>query len=309
LTTPLPLKPGDTIALVATARKVTPGEMRPAIDRIGEWGYRVREGANLYKQDHQFAGSDAERLADLQQALDDPAVKAVLFARGGYGTARIVDGVNLAGFTQHPKWLIGFSDVTVLHSHVHRYAQTCTLHAPMAINFGKAPAPVLDALLALLKGERPGITFDNSSLNRPGHATGTLVGGNLSILYSLACTPSDIDTKGKILFLEDLDEHLYHVDRMMVQLKRSGKLRHLAGLVVGDVGEMRDNTKKWGFAADNPYGHTAAEIIHEHVAGYEYPVAFGCPAGHRSDNRPLLFGAVAELQAGDPCTLTYPDHG
>ncbi len=306
---PPPLKIGDTIALVATARKVTKEEMQPAIRQLGEWGYQVREGSNLYGKDNQFAGSDNQRLADLQQALDDPGIKAILFARGGYGTVRIIDRVNLAGVAQHPKWLVGFSDVTVLHSHFHRYAQMCTLHAPMAINIAKSSNESLDSLLAVLRGNRHEIQFSADHRNRPGQARGILAGGNLSMLYSLAGTPSDIDTRDKILFIEDLDEHLYHVDRMMMQLKRSGKLRNLAGLLVGDVNEMRDNTKKWGFANDNPYGHNAAEIIQAHVAEYAYPVAFSFPAGHRDDNRPLVLGAMADINVGDQCTLSYTENG
>ncbi len=293
------------MAIVATARKVSHDEMQPAVDMIRRWGFRPVEGRNLYKAFGQFAGTDDERAADLQDALDDDGIRAILFARGGYGTVRIVDRIDLSAFGARPKWLAGFSDATVLHAHIRRHAGVETIHGPMAINVATASPESLDTMRRMLAGERPGVECPSSPLNREGSCTGPLTGGNLSLLYALAGTPSDAGTDGAILFLEDLDEHLYHVDRMMMTLRRSGKLAPLAGLIVGDVSAMRDNTRAWGFGSDNPYGKTAEEIIHEHVAGYDFPVCFGFPAGHRDDNRPLILGAEATLEVGAGVRLSY----
>ena len=284
---PLPLKAGDTIAIVATARKVSRDEMAPAIDILQQWGLHVTEGKNLYADKNQFAGDDTLRAEDFQWALDNPNIKAVLFARGGYGSVRIIDSINFSEFKKNPKWLIGFSDITTIHSHVHKQLNIVTLHAPMAINFPKSPNVILKQIKDFLFGNSIVLNAATHPLNRTGNATGQLVGGNLSILYSLAASASDIDTNGKILFLEDLDEYLYHIDRMMMQLKRSGKLHGLAGLVVGAMSDMKDNTI--------PFGKTAEEIIAEHVSEYNFPVCFNFPAGHITENNPLAMGSYTEL--------------
>lgn len=284
---PLPLKAGDTIAIVATARKVSRDEMAPAIDILQQWGLHVTEGKNLYADKNQFAGDDTLRAEDFQWALDNPNIKAVLFARGGYGSVRIIDSINFSEFKKNPKWLIGFSDITTIHSHVHKQLNIVTLHAPMAINFPKTPDVILKQIKEFLFGNSIVLNAATHPLNRTGNATGQLVGGNLSILYSLAASASDINTEGKILFLEDLDEYLYHIDRMMMQLKRSGKLHGLAGLVVGAMSDMKDNTI--------PFGKTAEEIIAEHVSEYNFPVCFNFPAGHITENNLLAMGSYTEL--------------
>jgi muramoyltetrapeptide carboxypeptidase len=299
------LADGDAVAVVATARKVTKADMQPALDMLAGWGYRVVPGPNLYAADRQFAGTDAQRAADLQWALDDGDVKAVLFARGGYGTVRLLDRIDFSGFAARPKWLIGFSDITVLHSHIQRTLGLPTVHGPMASTLATSHPETKDILQRILRGALPPVRAAAAPLNRPGAGRGVLTGGNLSILYALSGTPSDIDTRGKILFLEDLDEHLYHVDRMMMNLKQSGKLEGLAGLVVGDVSSMRDNTTRWGFAADNPFGRTAEEIIREHADPYDFPVCFRFPAGHTDRNTPLVLGMEAALAVDDAATLTY----
>lgn len=284
------LRPGDTIGIVATARKVSPEEMAPAIKRMEQWGLKVILGKNLYHTENQFSGSDAERAADLQEMLDDPEVKAVIIARGGYGTVRVVDRLNWDIFSRQPKWIIGYSDVTVLHSHIHTHLGIETLHATMPINFEKNAAATA-SLKSALFGEQLSYQVSGHLLNREGDCSAKVIGGNLSLLYSLAGTPSDIDTRGKILLIEDLDEYVYHIDRMMIQLKRSGKLKGLKGLVAGGMNDMRDNAV--------PFGKTAEEIINEAVAEYDYPVCFGFPSGHIAENFALILGREAELKVNE----------
>lgn len=296
MNTPPLLVPGSKIGIVAPARKVSPEEMQPAIDQLHQWGFEVAKGMYLYEQDHQFAGTDQQRWADLQMMLDDASVNAVLFARGGYGCARIIDKLDFTRFMRSPKWLIGFSDFTALHSHVNRHCKIETMHAPMAFNFPTTPAPVLDKLKQLLTGHTVSYDMSPSILNRLGKVQGELVGGNLSLLYAMAGTDSDLLTKGKILFLEDLDEYLYHIDRMMINLKRTQKLSHLKGLVVGGMSAMRDNTI--------PFGKSAEEIILDAVKEYDYPVCFGMPAGHVTDNHPLVLGRKIKLSVGEKVTIS-----
>lgn len=281
------MQQGDTIAIVCTARKITEAELRPAINTLETWGYKVKLGSTIGLDRDQFGGTDEQRAADMQAQLDDPNVKAILCARGGYGTVRMVDRLDFSAFAKDPKWLIGYSDVTVLHAHINQNFAVPTLHATMPVNFATNTPTALESLHQVLQGERPEYNFPTHELNSAGEAEGILVGGNLSVLYSISGSVSDIDTDGKVLFLEDLDEYLYHVDRMMMQLKRSGKLAKLAGLVIGGMSDMNDNTI--------PFGRTAEQIIKEHVAEYNYPVAYGLPAGHQADNRALVLGAAVKL--------------
>ena len=280
------LKPGDKVALIATARKISEAELDFAFKTLRNWGLEPVSGKNLYAAENQFAGSDEQRAADLQWAINDDDIKAVFIARGGYGTVRIVDKVDFTRLRPHPKWIVGYSDVTVLHSHIHKYLYTCTIHGTMPLNFDKS-AEATESLRKCLFGERQRYLVPPHGLNRTGRANGVVVGGNLSLLYALSGTPDDLDTSGKILFLEDLDEYLYHVDRMMLNLKRSGKLRSLAGLLVGGFTEMKDNTV--------PFGETAEEIIFDAVKEYNYPVCFNFPAGHVDRNLALYFGREAKL--------------
>jgi len=290
------LKPGDYIGLVASARKVSAEELAPAINLLESWGLKVRLPKNIYSISNQFAGTDAERLSDMQQMLDDADVKAIIVARGGYGSVRIIDNLDFTHFRKNPKWIVGFSDVTVFHSHIQTHLGIQTLHSTMPISFSK-DAESTELLKKALLGELKEYHIETNSLNRQGKATGILCGGNLSLLYSLAGTASDIDTKGKILFLEDLDEYLYHIDRMMLQLKRGGKLAHLGGLIIGDFSEMKDNTV--------PFGKTAEQIIREAVQKYDYPVCFGFPAGHSTKNFPLYMGRHCELNVNAKTLLRF----
>ena len=277
-------------------------ELKACMDILKSWGLNVQTGKNLFKTQNQFSGSDEERADDFQRALNNKTCQAILFARGGYGTVRIIDQIDFKRFIKNPKWIIGFSDATVIHSHVHKHCGIETMHAPMCLNIPKLNTSSLDVLKATLFGER--LSYSSSKqqaalekLNRKGKASGILVGGNLSLLYSLTGSASDLDTAGKILFLEDLDEYLYHIDRMMMNMKRSGKLQNLAGLIVGGMTEMKDN--------EIPFGKTAEEIIAEAVAEYTYPVFFGFPAGHIQNNYPLIFGKEATLNVTDKFELTF----
>ena len=300
--TPKSLQKGDTVAIAAPARKVSEEELMPATSLLESWGLRVVLPDGLFAADNQFAGDDDTRAALLQRLLDDDAVQAILCARGGYGTVRILDKLDFSHFVEHPKWIIGYSDITVLHSHIQRHWGIETLHATMPINIPDdavgTPYPATETLRQALFGETLGYRFDAHPLNRPGAASGTVVGGNLSILYSLCGSPSDLSTNGKILFIEDLDEYLYHIDRMMANLKRCGHLSNLAALVVGQMSDMHDNAV--------PFGHTAEEIILDKVQEYGYPVCFGLPMGHNgTENRALVLGREATLTVGREVTLNY----
>lgn len=290
---PAYLKKGDQVAIVAPARKITAAEIRPAVRKLEEWDLSVVLGKHLLGSYHQFAGMDHERMADFQRMLDDRAILAVFCARGGYGTVRIIDRLDFSRFTKNPKWIIGYSDTTVLHSHIHTNFGIETLHATMPHHFSDPhiSAETFESLRKALFGEPLTYTLPSSPLSRKGTANGILVGGNLSLLNSLSGTHSDLVTDGKILLLEDLDEYLYHIDRMMLNLKRSGKLSRLAGLIVGGMTGMKDNTV--------PFGQTAEEIIAEAVKEYDYPVCFGFPAGHLNDNRALIMGRDSMLVIED----------
>lgn len=296
------LKAGDVIGIAAPARKVSPEELAPAIALFESWGLRVKLPEDLFCTDNQFAGSDAVRAGVMQQLLDDEEVRAIVCARGGYGSVRIVDRLDFAAFAAHPKWVVGYSDVTVLHSHIHAHCGVETLHATMPINIPgdarEVSYPAVESMRKALFGEAIAYQKEATAYDRKGCAQGTVVGGNLSILYSLCGSPSAVDTKGKILFIEDLDEYLYHIDRMVQNLKRNGLLAGLAGLVVGQMSDMHDNTI--------PFGHSAEEIVREAVCEYDYPVCFGFPAGHNGmDNHALVLGRRAELRVGEDVSLIF----
>lgn len=286
------LRQGDKVALVATAKKVDQGQIDGAIQEIQSWGLEVVLGQNLYAKDRQFAGTDVQRTVDLQWALDQTEIRAVFFARGGYGTARIIDALDWSGFFNAPKWLCGFSDLTVLHSHVNRNIHVETLHATMPIFFKDGvPNEGSESLKHALFGQNQSLEWRPHLLNRKGEAHGELVGGNLSVLYSIMGTPSQMDFEGKLLFLEDLTENLYHVDRMMMQLKRAGHLSKLKGLIVGQFTEMIDNAV--------PFGRNIEEIILEAVEGFDYPVAFDAPIGHVEANYAIYHGKRYTLETND----------
>ncbi len=288
ITFPPPLRPGQCVAIVAPARKVPAADLVPALQTLAGWGLTVESGESIGAECDQFAGDDALRRRDFQRQLDDPDIRAIFCARGGYGTARIVDGLDFTAFARHPKWVVGFSDVTVLHCHLLRRG-FASLHGPVPVLFHQpGGAAALARLRAALFGEADaGLTAPPHPLNRPGTATGTLVGGNLSLLQTLTGTASQADFQGCVLFLEDLDEYLYHIDRMLLHLHRSGQLAGLAGLVVGHFSQMRDNAV--------PFGSTALEIIAAYTRHYDFPVGFGFPVGHEAENMALIVGQTVRL--------------
>jgi muramoyltetrapeptide carboxypeptidase len=286
------LKAGDTIGICAPARKITRDELAPAVSELQLLGFNVLFAPNLFGAENQFSGTDVQRTEDFQFLLDNPDVKAIISARGGYGTMRIIDQFRFDQFKKYPKWIVGYSDITVLHSHIHRHCNVATLHATMPINFLQ-DAQSTQTLIGALKGETIRYEEKNETgvKNIPGKAKGVLVGGNLSLLYALQCSQSDIDTNGKILFLEDLDEYLYHIDRMVLSLDRAGKFAGIKGLIVGSMSLMKDNIV--------PFGKTAEEIILSHVSKYNFPVAFGFPAGHDVKNYALKLGVEVEMEVGE----------
>lgn len=283
------LSNGDTVAIVATAKKLVQGEIDGAVQEIKSWGLNVVLGENLYRAHHQFAGTDQQRASDLQWALNNPEIKAVIFARGGYGTARIIDAIDWTSFSKSPKWLCGFSDLTVLHSHVLQNLGVETLHSTMPIFFKDgAKNPGSESLRKALFGQHQAITINAHPLNQSGTAKGQLVGGNLSVLYSISNTPSQLCYSNKVLFIEDLTENLYHLDRMMMQFKRAGHLTELKGLIVGQFTDMEDNAV--------PFGKTVEEIILEATEGFDFPVAFNAPIGHVTNNLACFHGRTVSFQ-------------
>ncbi|MBG8552998.1 S66 peptidase family protein [Hymenobacter guriensis] len=284
---PAPLRSGDQVAIVCTARKASHEELAAAVATLESWGLRVVLGESTNVAHHQFGGDDEVRRRDLQQQLDNPAIRAILVARGGYGTPRIIDQIDFSRFGQDPKWVAGFSDVTTLHSHLLRLGYQ-SIHGVMPIFFHQeGGAESVDSLRRTLFGEAVRYEVPAHQQNQLGTATGELVGGNLSMLQTLTGTASDVSTAGRILFLEDIDEYLYAIDRMMVHLDRTGKLRELAGLLVGHFTNPQDNA--------TPYGQTPNEIIGQYAARYGFPVAHGFPVGHEARNMALVVGREARL--------------
>jgi muramoyltetrapeptide carboxypeptidase len=284
------LKKGDKIAICCPAKKL-PNPMDDAVTLLKSWGLEVVLGETINASYHQFAGDDELRAKDLQRFIDDDSVKAIIAARGGYGTIRIIDHVDFSRFATHPKWLIGFSDITVLHAHLFANYEAQTIHGQMPVNIPDASAYSLETLRKVLFGEKISYSFTSHGLNRSGKATGTLIGGNLSLLVAVLGSVSDYNYDGKILFIEDVGEYLYSVDRMVRALDRAGKLKNLAGLVVGGFTESKDN--------DIPFGQTVPEIIMEVVKNYNYPVCFDFPAGHIPDNQSLVLGKTFYLSVID----------
>lgn len=289
------LKRGDTIALAAPARFITKEELDFAITFLESQGFRIILAENLFLQQNQFAGNDTVRTVAFQKLIDNPEVKAILCVRGGYGSVRIIDQLDFSSFKNNPKWICGYSDVTVFHSHLNAQYQIATLHSTMPISMSTEAAENNYSLCHLLKGEKMQYSIPAHTLNRNGSVEGELVGGNLSILYSLLGTSSDLSLKGKILLIEDIEEYLYHIDRMIVSLERTGKLADISGLIVGGMSKMNDNTI--------PFGKNAEEIIAEHCAKYSFPIVFNFPVGHTAQNIALKLGSKIRLKVSNICTL------
>ncbi len=265
--------------------------MDDAVKLLQSWGLEVVLGETVAASYHQFAGDDDLRARDLQRFIDDDSVKAIIAARGGYGTIRMIDKVDFSRFARNPKWLVGFSDITILHTHLFTNYNAQTIHGQMPVNIPDASVHSLETLRKALFGEELSYQFTSHALNRSGEASGILVGGNLSLLVAVSGSVSDLDYTGKILFIEDVGEYLYAIDRMMRNLKRAGKLKHLAGLIVGSFTDVKDN--------DIPFGQTVPEIIMDVVKEYNYPVCFDFPAGHIPNNCSLILGKTLNLSVKD----------
>lgn len=286
------LKKGDLIGVTCSSSKMDLQAAEYAAGVINSWGYNVHLGITVGTSFHNFSAPDELRLEELQDMLDDPDIKAIIFGRGGYGMICLLDKLDFTKFRKNPKWLCGYSDVTALHNHVHKLYRIPTIHAMMCS--GITPETVnneyVNSLRLMLRGKTPKYTCPPHELNRNGKVTGTLIGGNLTLLANLSGTPSQPDTKGKILVLEDLGEYRYNIDRLMYNLKRAGWLDKLAGLVVGSFTEGKELA--------TPFGQTEYEIISNIVKEYDYPVCFGFPVGHTPENYALTLGLTYELNVG-----------
>lgn len=290
------LKKGDKVAIVCPAKKLKK-PIDTAIALLEEWGLEVIIGKSVHAAYHQFAGDDDLRASDMQFFLDNPDVKAIIAGRGGYGTIRIIDQLDFSTFEENPKWIVGFSDITVLLSHTVGALNIQSIHGQMPGTFDDATPDSLDSLRKALFGEELSYTFPSDSLDITGEAEGILMGGNLSILVTLEGSASVMDYNDKILFLEDVSEYEYSIDRMMRQLKRSGKLAGLKGLIIGAFNEIETE--------DIPFGKSVEEVILESVAEYGYPVYFNFPIGHIDDNRAMILGRNVSLSVGKDQTSLF----
>lgn len=291
---PAYLKKGDTVAMVCTARSFSTEEAQEAVLLFESWGLPIEFGATIDVNANQLGGTDAQRADDLQRMLDNPNIKAIWIARGGYGTVRIIDLIDFTKFVKNPKWIIGFSDITVLHSHIHNLG-IATLHAMMPYSVPKALNEAKETLRMALFGDEYKIETTTNPSNKIGKAEGLLVGGNLSIIYSLLGSKSSLNTKNKILYLEDLDEYLYHIDRMFYNLKRNGYFEELNGLIIGGMTDMHDN--------QIPFGYNVQQIILDICKEYNFPICFDFPAGHIPDNRALKLGTNVSLHVSVESTI------
>jgi muramoyltetrapeptide carboxypeptidase len=286
---PLYLKKGDMIGITCPAGYMAEAKAQTCIETLQSWGFQVMVGKTIGgRSKNYFSGTDEVRQDELQAMLDDENIKAILCGRGGYGVGRIIDQLDFTAFKKKPKWIIGFSDITVLHAHLYTKIKTASLHAPMASAFNEGENKYIKALHKAIIGKKAKYSCAAHPFNKPGTVTAELVGGNLSLLAHLTGTPSAINTKNKILFIEDIGEHIYNIDRMLYQMKRSGKLDHLAGLIVGGFTNMLDT--------ERPFGKKVNKLIKEITAAYDYPVCFGFPVSHNKENYALKIGVSYTLK-------------
>lgn len=295
MTTPSYLSTNDKVGIISTAKRTEIHEIEQGIATLKSWGLEPVVGQNAFNEYGFLAGTDAERLSDLQQMLDDESIKAVFFTKGGYGTLRIIDGIDWTKFCQNPKWLVGYSDITLLHCHVHNFGIQ-SLHAVMLQAYPKASFESVETIRKALFGESLDYEIPAHPKNRYGGEVieGTLVGGNLSMLYAIIGSESDIEMDGKILFIEDIDEYLYHYDRMLMSLKRAGKLQGLKAVMTGQMIDIKGSTLPWG--------RNEFEITLEH---FDCPVIFDFPAGHVADNRALITGRDIRISGSETIKIDF----
>ncbi len=285
------LKTGDSIAILAPAGVLIQREeiINQAKELVESWGLNVIIGDHVFNQDNHFSGTDEERTSDFQKALDNPSIKAIWCARGGYGSGRILDKLDYTNFRVSPKWIIGYSDITAFHSHVHNLGIQ-TIHAMMGTSLSFNPEETelsIETFRKALFGEELSYNINSSEFNRKGEAEGILVGGNLSILQNMLGSVSQLNTDGKILFIEEIGEYKYHIDRMLQGLKRAGYFNNCKGLIIGDISNIKKNTTPWGSSIE--------QLILDVVKEFDFPVLFNFPAGHETDNRALLFGKIIKM--------------
>jgi len=283
------LEKGDTIGFVCPSGFMPAANFKTCLKVLQQWGFVVKIGRTPGNQFHYFSGTDAERLKDLQDMMDDKSVKAIFCARGGYGFSRIIDQLDFKKFVKHPKWIIGFSDITVLHAHIFEQYRIATIHGPMAAAFNdeQYKNKYLQSLKNALTGQPAVYTSRGNRHNRPGECEGRVIGGNLALVAHLVGSNSSYNTKNRILFLEDVGEYLYNIDRMMIQLKRSGMLDKLAGMIFGGFTELKDTT--------TPFGEDIYSILQHHMRDYEYPVCYNFPISHGKENYAIKVGVKYKL--------------
>ncbi len=286
LVQPKYLNQGDSIVILAPAGILIQREeiINQAIELVESWGLNVIISDHVFNQNNHFSGTDEERTSDFQKALDNPSIKAIWCARGGYGSGRILDKLDYTKFRASPKWIIGYSDITAFHSHIHNLGIQ-TIHAMMATSLSFNPEETeqsIETLRKVLFGEELSYNINSSKFNKTGQAEGILVGGNLSILQNMLGSVSQINTDGKILFIEEIGEYKYHIDRMLQGLKRAGYFSNCEGLIIGDISNIKKNTTTWGSSIE--------QLILDVVKEFDFPVLFNFPAGHETDNRALILG-------------------
>lgn len=278
------LKKGDTIGIICPAGFMPMDKVENCIITLKNWGFKVVVGKTVGNQFNYFSGTDIERLSDLQTMLDDTSIKAILCGRGGYGISRIIDNIDFRSFKKNPKWIIGYSDITLLHSHINNRFKIATIHSPMAAAFNDDgfKNKYVASLQKAIKGSKAAYQCQTHSFNKIGKATAELVGGNLCMIAHTLGTKSAYKTNNKILFIEDIGEYIYNIDRMFIQLKRSGLLENLCGLIIGGFTDLKDTTL--------PFGKNVYQIIHEHIQQYNIPICFDFPVGHQTENYALKIG-------------------
>jgi muramoyltetrapeptide carboxypeptidase len=298
---PPQLKEGDLVGITATARKISPGQLEAALKVLKSWGLKTVLAKNIFSSQHSYlAGTDDERREDFQSLIDDPEVKAIFCARGGYGSTRIVEDIDFSSLKRAPKWIIGFSDVTAIHLRL-AAMDLASIHGTMPIFFDQPEAlGSVESIQKILFTGNCKITLESESFNRPGEGTGEVIGGNLSLIVDALNTPSEPDTKNKILFIEEVDEYFYKLDRMFTQLRRTGKLKDLGGLIIGHMTDMKNS--------DLEYGESVSQIVLHAVRDYQFPVAFSFPSGHQNPNLAWIHGGRANLTVSvTDVQLSYPN--